>query len=250
MRVSRHLPMPPGGNGEGVEHPARAAPSLGLLKPAGTKDIALTAILILQCVVMFVATPLAAIGETAWRYTIDLLVLVFALLVIVISRGRTAACIGAVGAGCVLGSALVHIVNPSQATILLMHAAGAFGIAICGYVIARAVFAPGLVTVHRLLGAIVLYLTAALAFGATYRLLWDLMPGTFAGVAADGGEVQVFASMLYFSFVTLTSTGYGDILPLHPIVRSVANLEGVIGQLYPATLVAALVTQHLESRRR
>ena len=249
MRVSRHLPMLSGWGGEGVEHSAGAVPSLGQLKLAGTKDIALTAILVLQCVVMFVAAPLAALGYTGWRYTIDLLVLVFALLVIVIARGRTAACVGAVGAGCVLASTLVHIVNPSQATILLMHAAGAFGVVICGYVIARAVFAPGLVTVHRLLGAIVLYLTAALAFGTTYRLLWDLMPETFAGVAADAGEIKVFTSMIYFSFVTLTSTGYGDILPLHPIVRSVANLEAVIGQLYPATLVAALVTQHLESRR-
>jgi hypothetical protein len=56
--------------------------------------------------------------------------------------------------------------------------------------------------------------------------------------------------MIYFSFVTLTSTGFGDIVPIHPLLRSLANVEAVIGQLYPATLIAALVTQHLDARRR
>jgi voltage-gated potassium channel Kch len=53
---------------------------------------------------------------------------------------------------------------------------------------------------------------------------------------------------IYFSFVTLTTTGYGDIVPLHPYARSLANIEAVIGQLYPATLLARLVTLELKSR--
>jgi hypothetical protein len=48
------------------------------------------------------------------------------------------------------------------------------------------------------------------------------------------------ANHIDFSFVTLTSTGYGDIVPMHPIARSLANLEAIIGQLYPATLLARL----------
>jgi hypothetical protein len=49
-------------------------------------------------------------------------------------------------------------------------------------------------------------------------------------------------------FVTLTTTGYGDIVPIHPYARSLANIEAVIGQLYPATLLARLVTLELKSR--
>lgn len=60
--------------------------------------------------------------------------------------------------------------------------------------------------------------------------------------------VAVGPRLLYFSFVTLTSTGYGDIVPLNPIVRSLANLESVIGQLFPATLLARIVTLHLRDR--
>jgi Ion channel len=47
----------------------------------------------------------------------------------------------------------------------------------------------------------------------------------------------------------LTSLGYGDIVPVHPYARSLANIEAVIGQLFPATLLARLVTLELQSRR-
>jgi hypothetical protein len=55
--------------------------------------------------------------------------------------------------------------------------------------------------------------------------------------------------MLYFSFTTLTSTGFGEILPVDPFAHSMANLESVVGQLYLAILLARLVTMHVESRR-
>jgi hypothetical protein len=58
------------------------------------------------------------------------------------------------------------------------------------------------------------------------------------------------AQSIYFSFVALTSTGYGDIVPLHPFARSLANLEGLIGQLFPATLIARLVTLEFQSKKR
>jgi hypothetical protein len=56
--------------------------------------------------------------------------------------------------------------------------------------------------------------------------------------------------LIYFSFATLTTVGYGDIVPVDPFARSLANMESIIGQLYPATLLARLVTLELESRRK
>jgi Ion channel len=58
------------------------------------------------------------------------------------------------------------------------------------------------------------------------------------------------SNVIYFSFATLTTTGYGDVFPVHPLARSLCNLEAVFGQLYPATLLARLVTLELVDRDR
>ena len=233
----------------GSEHPTAVTRLIALARRETVRDIALTAMLILECAALFVAAPLAALDYDAAAFMIDLLVLCYALLVILISRGRVAGCLAAVGAVGVLAGATTYGMNRVQIAVWL-HAAGLLGVSICCVVIAMAVLAPGLVTVHRLLGAIVLYLNTALAFGMFYRLLWEAIPTGFTGMPADAGDAQAVAAMIYFSFVTLTSTGFGDMVPIHPLLRSLANVEAVIGQLYPATLIAALVTQHLDARRR
>src|SRR5438552_12423557 len=62
------------------------------------------------------------------------------------------------------------------------------------------------------------------------------------------GGPDELATMLYFSLTTLTTTGYGDIVPVDPFARSLANLESVLGQFYLAITVARLVTLELEDR--
>ena len=74
------------------------------------------------------------------------------------------------------------------------------------------------------------------------------MPNAFAGLRPQQGNLPAAGDLIYFSFVTLTSTGYGDIVPLHPFARGLANVEAIIGQLYPATLLARLVTLEVESQ--
>ena len=66
----------------------------------------------------------------------------------------------------------------------------------------------------------------------------------------QGKYLLIGQSMVYYSFSTLTSTGYGDLVPVHPLVRSLSNLESVIGQLYPATLLARIVTLQLHGREK
>ena len=73
------------------------------------------------------------------------------------------------------------------------------------------------------------------------------VPGSFAGITA-GNVTELLNQLTYFSFVTLTTLGYGDILPLTPIATSLAYLEAVIGQLYIAILIAGLVGTHLSQR--
>ena len=120
--------------------------------------------------------------------------------------------------------------------------AGAWLIIACtlGVVVTQAVFRGGRVTYHRIIGAILLYLLIAVAFATLFFLsAWG--PDAIKGITFDDDQ-SLASALFYMSFVTLTSTGYGDIVPVHPLARSLCNIESVIGQLYPATLLARLVT--------
>lgn len=115
-------------------------------------------------------------------------------------------------------------------------------------IVARAVYRGGVVTTHRIIGAILLYLLIALIFASLYLFVGGIFPGAFAHL--DIVDLpSVGADVIYFSLTTLTSVGYGDIFPLHPIARSVCNLEAICGQLYPAILIARLVSLHIEARK-
>ena len=140
--------------------------------------------------------------------------------------------------------------DPSPLTEWLSAGGRLLAISAVSLTIARAVFASGRVTFHRVQGAVVLYLNFALLFFTIYRLMDVLLPNSFSNLPHAGAEYGSGAALLYFSFSTLTTLGYGDIVPLHPLARSFANLEGVIGQLYPATLLARLVSLEIEHRRQ
>ena len=72
-------------------------------------------------------------------------------------------------------------------------------------------------------------------------------PDAFKGLNfADDSALA--SSVYYLSFVTLTSTGYGDIIPVHPLARSLCTIESVVGQLFPATLLARLVALELRNQ--
>ena len=121
---------------------------------------------------------------------------------------------------------------------------------LANYLVGRAVLAPGEITLHRVLGAVALYLGLGMMFASAYRMASGLLPGAVANIPAGIDGWRAYSSILYFSISTLTSVGYGDIVPVHPLVRALTNLEAIIGQLYPATLLARLVTLELERHRR
>jgi len=101
------------------------------------------------------------------------------------------------------------------------------------------VFRAGPVTIHRIEGAVAVYLLLGIVWGLAYRLVWLVAPGAFT---EGGGPVADPSSLYYFSFVTLTTVGYGDVLPVGQAARGLATLEALTGQLYPAILIARLVS--------
>jgi hypothetical protein len=109
-------------------------------------------------------------------------------------------------------------------------------------------FGPGQVTIHRVQGAIFVYLNVAVLFAIAFDLLEMYCPGavrSIAGGLISSVPAQRLAETAYFSMTTITATGYGDLVPVHPFARSLANLEAAFGVLFPATFVARLVALHL-----
>jgi hypothetical protein len=115
-----------------------------------------------------------------------------------------------------------------------------------GIVVAKAVFGRGRTTYHRVVGAILLYLLIAVAFATLFAFVGLSHQGAIKGIPFDDDQ-SLASALFYMSFVTLTSTGYGDIIPVHPLARSLCNVESVIGQLFPATLLARLVTLEMRT---
>jgi hypothetical protein len=209
-------------------------------------DELLTILTILLSILVFVVAPLQANGVIDGRY--------FGLIfgaVLVPAAFMLAANWYAAGA-MVVAILLILVASEMdfrESTILDVYL-DAIAWLIAGVtlsiVVARAVFGPGKVTFHRILGGVLLYLTIGLTFVALFGLISLNVPEAFKGLEpVRSNYFAIAGNLIYFSFVTLTTVGYGDIVPVHPYARGLANLEAVIGQLYPATLLARLVTLEL-----
>ena len=121
-----------------------------------------------------------------------------------------------------------------------------FGILFFGFVavnILSFVFEQREITLDVIYGAIVVYLLIASTWALLYRLLESIQPGSFSIVSEEvqRGSLVFF----YYSFVTITTLGYGEITPVTDVARSLAIIEAVIGQLYLVVTVARLVGIHI-----
>ncbi len=204
------------------------------------RDSGLSVVLGLQVCTMFVVAPLAASGlltpaaVDVFRFGLA------AAAVLMLARSRTTALL--IVATFLVSAILSFALNAGVGVYLFrLTVTSAFDLAIAVAVV-RVAFGPGRVSVHRILGGVILYLSIGLVFANAYRAAALCLHPSFSGLAAD--HRAALSELLYFSLSTLTTTGFGDVLPLHPFVRSLSNLEAVIGQLYPATLLARLVTLH------
>ena len=113
-----------------------------------------------------------------------------------------------------------------------------FGIVI--WLLVMRALAPGRITGARIVAAICAYLLLGLLWAEAYQAL-----GAVYGPVLNTAGETTYNEYVYFSFVTLTTLGYGDILPVHEGARALAYLEAVTGVLYLATLVARLVALHI-----
>lgn len=219
-------------------------------------DHSLRWLLILQVLTVFVAIPIAALHPVGFVLA-DLCRLGFAIACIRLFTRRLwvhALLVAALMLMVVFpafGARLGNHWNPVRANEFITLIVMVFNVTVT-VLVARYVFGPGRVSADRVLGAVLIYLSVAALFANFYVLLVLLEPSAISGLSPLKPVAmpdQRAAELTYFSLSTITSTGWGDLMPLHPVVRSLANLEAVVGQLFPATLVARLVGLHLAHRR-
>ena len=132
----------------------------------------------------------------------------------------------------------------SQTSIVVM--VGFFVVTILIYVVQA-----GRITADRIYAAICVYMLIGYGWSFAYAMLDELQPDAFA--VPNRVEANDYASRVmqlrYFSFVTLTTMGYGDITPRSAGARTMAVLEAVVGQIYLVTLVGRLVGLHIVHSR-
>ncbi len=109
------------------------------------------------------------------------------------------------------------------------------------YVISSYVFQAGKVTQDKMQGAICLYLMLGLLWANAYRVVYMLNPESFHfGLAGTDSFLGSFRELIYFSYVTLTTLGYGDTTPISPHARLLALLEAISGVIFVGVLIARL----------
>ena len=210
------------------------------------REPALSVMLALQILIMFLAGPLQDAGVQD-RWIVNVSPILLGIVSLFLCSHRTARLIALLGFG--LSGIGLALETTLPAGILAAGAATASGLlfsaTIC-WAVGRIVFSDGRVTGHRIRGAIVIYLNIGLVFAFLDHLLYRFNPQAYAHIDAQHSLGQ----MLYFSLSSLTCAGFGDIVGVHPLARSLATLEAVTGQLYVSTFIAALVGLNVSYRQR
>ena len=104
------------------------------------------------------------------------------------------------------------------------------------------VLEPGPVTIYRIIGSVVVYMLLVHFWSTLYLFLFEHIEGSFQISESKFESNSDQASFMYFSYVCITSTGFGEIVPLHPLARSLVQIEVLTGVLYPVVLIGRLVS--------
>jgi hypothetical protein len=210
------------------------------------EDRSLTAMLLLLLLFVFVFVPIFSQGRTG--AVIIKIVYSVMLLTGILSVAKHKNYVILAGIFAIIGLFVNWLsdVEPTRSILIAKD----FGAILFNFFFAIAIliktFKPGEITFQRIQGSIVVYLLMGLVFAYAFQAVYF-----FAGASSfnniSGSDLKTF---LYFSFTTLTTMGYGDITPVHSLARSLANLEALIGQLFPAILIARLVSMEFETSIR
>jgi hypothetical protein len=143
-----------------------------------------------------------------------------------------------------LAARWVNFLTPNAPFGVWPHLLTIAAIVMLLYIMLSQVFAPGPVTHMRIQGAIAVYLLFGIGWAHAYAIVGSIIPGSFTIPERD---LQLPSEWFYYSFVTLTTVGFGDIVPVHRVARALTVGEVLTGQLYLAVLIGRLVGMQISS---
>ncbi|WP_428376626.1 hypothetical protein [Lichenicoccus sp.] len=199
--------------------------------------------LALDIIVLFIAIPALGAGD-ADRSVVVLLQFILAVVAIgLLAKSAWLRLILAASFALPLLARLLPGLLPQATTLTMVFAYNLLVTA----AMARAVFGPGEVNHHRIAGAIFIYLNLGLLFAVAYAGLQLAVPGAFSGLSEHASHHA--SNLLHYSFSTMTAIGNSGITPQSPFAASLADLQTIAGQLFPAILLSRLVGLHVSRSR-
>jgi hypothetical protein len=210
-------------------------------------DRSLTFLLVLLVVLLFVVTPLAQpTGMGAVLNGVVFTLLAMTGTAAVTRRAAIVVTVALFGLVRLMLDAFAH--NPLAHGLVVGDLVLRAGLVlVIAVLVIMQIFRPGNVSHHRVQGAVAIYLLAALAWAYAYEILHLLDPNAFH-IGATGGSTPNLALFRFFSFETLTTLGYGDVLPIDSVARALAASEALFGQLFPAVMITRLVSLEFAER--
>ena len=212
-------------------------------------DEGLHALLVILVIIIFIIYPLQARGLSDLMLTKIFLTVLTAAGVWAVSKNRKQLAI--VVAISVMNLAFQWYRTVSQESWVIISSlvlTFAFEAILAIFILLRTL-APGPVNLFRIEGSVVVYLLIGVLFATLYSLIFAIDSTAFNIPNHPQNLESWQATFMYFSFITLTTIGYGDIQPALPLAQSAAMMEGLIGQLFPAILIARLVSQSLQETK-
>lgn len=211
------------------------------------QDPILSALLAVQLVLIFAAEPLAFKGLTLPLIATGIITASLFLLLVLGSHRRGTLIVVVIG-GVRLLTGIVDLLWLTSLTEGAVAISAVLALLAVAWIVFGIVFGPGRVTSHRVRGAIVLYFTIAILFAWLYMLIAEILPDAFSGLAFHPAP-GALSPFLYYSLTSLTTVGFGDITPVDAFARNLTMLEAVVGQLFPAIVLARILTLYASERK-
>jgi hypothetical protein len=216
-----------------------------------TTDVGLSTLLVSLLIYIFFLTPL---GGPSWvRFLTNVCFsLVLVTGAITVSRSRILRILVFSWGFLTFTFLWIRYLFPHQNLVFINTCLALIFLGLLTFLILGQTLREGPTTSHRIMGAVAAYLILGVIWFLAYYLIAIRVPEAFSfqGSSSLIDAEALRSHLFYFSFVTLTTLGYGDIVPVHPMVRMLVIMEGVTGQLFPAILIARLVSLQVQSKQK